>query len=630
VIARFRRRRRLVFRGLPLALAALMIAPAAVAGSVRIQAVDTSGFPAIRTTLVTPLGAARPQLTENGNLTVGYSAVNLGREKAIVLALDRSQSMRGKPLAAAVSAARSLVAAAGAHDHVGIVVFGQDALALNRGSASPSDAAAALAGLTVDTRSGTALYDAVVRSASLLVGDDRPGRAIVVVTDGRDVSSSASLAEAVAAAHAARAAVYTIGISGPDFTSDALRELATQTGGSYRQAANAAQLASVYTSLADELSRTWQLTYDTSLRPGALLRLKATVRGTGVASSDLTLPGVGESDSSPSSLIPNVGYSVLGTLIVSALCGVLVLLACLFWFASRRGGRLRARLEPHVGGAAVRTSAARRSASRAATRTQISDGLERVLGELRQVKRLQATIDRANLPLHAGELLALCMGLAVFFAFIAAVSGSPALVILGVFAVFGSLPIAYVSIKATSRIKQFDNQLPDLLITIAASLKAGHSFRQGIQSVVDEGAEPAAKEFRRVLTETQLGKPMDDALSDLAARIGSKNLTFVINAVTIQRQIGGALAGLFDMIAETVRQRQQFSRKVKGLTAMGRMSAYVLVGLPFFIAVIVTIMNPIYMSPLYHTATGQKLIVTGLVMIFIGSAMLKKIVSFRG
>jgi tight adherence protein B len=630
VIARFRRRRRLVFRGLPLALAALMIAPAAVAGSVRIQAVDTSGFPAIRTTLVTPLGAARPQLTENGNLTVGYSAVNLGREKAIVLALDRSQSMRGKPLAAAVSAARSLVAAAGAHDHVGIVVFGQDALALNRGSASPSDAAAALAGLTVDTRSGTALYDAVVRSASLLVGDDRPGRAIVVVTDGRDVSSSASLAEAVAAAHAARAAVYTIGISGPDFTSDALRELATQTGGSYRQAANAAQLASVYTSLADELSRTWQLTYDTSLRPGALLRLKATVRGTGVASSDLTLPGVGESDSSPSSLIPNVGYSVLGTLIVSALCGVLVLLACLFWFASRRGGRLSARLEPHVGGAAVRTSAARRSASRAATRTQISDGLERVLGELRQVKRLQATIDRANLPLHAGELLALCMGLAVFFAFIAAVSGSPALVILGVFAVFGSLPIAYVSIKATSRIKQFDNQLPDLLITIAASLKAGHSFRQGIQSVVDEGAEPAAKEFRRVLTETQLGKPMDDALSDLAARIGSKNLTFVINAVTIQRQIGGALAGLFDMIAETVRQRQQFSRKVKGLTAMGRMSAYVLVGLPFFIAVIVTIMNPIYMSPLYHTATGQKLIVTGLVMIFIGSAMLKKIVSFRG
>ena len=104
-----------------------------------------------------------------------------------------------------------------------------------------------------------------------------------------------------------------------------------------------------------------------------------------------------------------------------------------------------------------------------------------------------------------------------------------------------------------------------------------------------------------MLTETQLGKSMDDALADMADRVGSKNLTFVITAVTIQRQIGGSLAGLFDMVAETVRQRQQFARKIRGLTAMGRMSAYMLVGLPFFIAIAVTLMNPTYMAPLYHT-----------------------------
>jgi tight adherence protein B len=196
--------------------------------------------------------------------------------------------------------------------------------------------------------------------------------------------------------------------------------------------------------------------------------------------------------------------------------------------------------------------------------------------------------------------------------------------------VFGSLPLGYVAFKAAARIKKFENQLPDLLITIAASLKAGHSFRQGIQAVVDEGADPAAKEFRRVMTETQLGKPMDDALADMAERIGSKNLSFVITAVTIQRQIGGSLAGLFDMVADTVRQRQQFFRKVRGLTAMGRMSAYVLVGLPFFIAIVVTMMNPVYMSPLYHSSTGHKLIATGLGMLLVGSLMLKKTVSFKG
>ena len=86
-----------------------------------------------------------------------------------------------------------------------------------------------------------------------------------------------------------------------------------------------------------------------------------------------------------------------------------------------------------------------------------------------------------------------------------------------------------------------------------------------------------------MLTETRLGRPMDEALAEMAERVGSKNFRFVITAVTIQRQVGGSLAGLFDMVADTVRQRQQFARKIRALTAMGRMSAYVLVGLPFFL-----------------------------------------------
>jgi tight adherence protein B len=192
-----------------------------------------------------------------------------------------------------------------------------------------------------------------------------------------------------------------------------------------------------------------------------------------------------------------------------------------------------------------------------------------------------------------------------------------------------SIPVLFVKFKAGMRIKAFDNQLPDLLITIAASLKAGHSFRHAIQAVVDEGAQPTAKEFTRVLSETQLGRPMDQALGDMSERVGSKNLTFVITAVTIQRQVGGSLAGLFDMVAETVRQRQQFARKVRGLTAMGRMSAYVLIGLPFFLALAVTVMNPSYMSPLFHSSTGHLLILLGFVMMGLGSTILNKMVSFK-
>ncbi|MFL5964403.1 MAG: type II secretion system F family protein [Gaiellaceae bacterium] len=623
---RFLRRR---LRLAPLALAALVVAQPAFAGGLRIQSIDTSGFPAIRATLIAPPGIAAPRLTENSAPVTAYSAVNLGRQKAIVLALDRSQSMLGRPFTNALNAARTFIGAAGANDHVGIVAFGHAAFGLGRFSDAPADAQTSLRDLSVDGRSGTALYDAIVLAAKHLGSDNSPGRAIVIVTDGRDVSSSNTLQQAVAAAHAAHAAVYAIGIGGPSFTPDALRSLSRETGGSYRQVARTRDLGGVYAALASELDRTWQLSYLTAARPGMTLHLTASVAGGGTAHATTQVSGGESNGIAPSTLIPSVGYSGAGTFILALAVGMLVLLACGFWFAARRGGKLRARIEPHLGvvdgGAKVR-----RQHTRAAARVQVANGIEHVLGNLRQFRTVQLTIERADLPMRAGELLALCGGLAVGCGLIAAVAASPSLVILAVMGIGGWIPFGYVSLKAKSRIKKFENQLPDLLITIAATLKAGHSFRQGMQSVVDEGSDPAAKEFRRVLTETQLGKTMDDALADLSDRIGSKNLAFVINAVTIQRQIGGSLAGLFDMVADTVRQRQQFSRKVKGLTAMGRMSAYVLVGLPFFIAAAVTMINAAYMAPLYQTPTGQKMLGAGVVMIVIGSAMLKKLVSFRG
>src|SRR5205823_4902099 len=180
------------------------------------------------------------------------------------------------------------------------------------------------------------------------------------------------------------------------------------------------------------------------------------------------------------------------------------------------------------------------------------------------------------------------VGCSFLLAVLAALSGRSTLVILVMFLLGAFVPYFVVWFKAHRRMQAFEDQLPDLLITMAASLKAGHSFKQGIQSVVDEGQEPAAKELRRVLTDTQLGRPMEEALQETAERIGSKNFSFVITAVNIQRQVGGSLAGLFDMVADTLRQRQQFARKIRSLTAMGRASAYVLVGLPFFIALAIT------------------------------------------
>jgi tight adherence protein B len=239
-------------------------------------------------------------------------------------------------------------------------------------------------------------------------------------------------------------------------------------------------------------------------------------------------------------------------------------------------------------------------------------------------------LERADVQLRTVEFFWISVGAALVTAILMFLFGLSLPIVVMLTAIAGVLPFCWIWLKMRKRLRAFEDQLPDLLITIAASLKAGHSFKQGLQAVVDEGHPPADKEIKRVLTEASLGRPMDDSLAEMADRMGSKNFEFAITAVTIQRQVGGSLATLFDMVADTVRQRQQFARKIKALTAMGRMSAYTLIGIPFFLAGIITLLNRNYMQPLWHTSTGHILVIVGLLMMGFGSLILQKIVSFRG
>jgi tight adherence protein B len=620
-----------VKKALVAAVVVALCAAGSAAAATHIGGIDTSGYPTIRVAVVAPLGSAAPTIRENGFPVVGMSAVNLGQGKSVVLAVDRSQSMAGRSLRDAKTAARAFIAARSPGDKIEVVGFGRQAVALTRFTDTPGEQSSVLAGLTTDAHSGTALYDAIVLAAHGLQQQGAAGHVIVVLTDGRDVSSSASLDGAVRAANAAHASVYAIGIEGHDFTPDALRTLARRTGGQYMQAASTAELAALYASVGDQLARTWEVRYATAARPGDSITVSAAVRGSGNAtkSAAIDAAGVGVVPVPPPTVLQRGAWvSSYMPVLIAVGFGLLMLLSAAFIAASRTGLWLTARLAPHLGPSENRKG--RRPRTRQRGFRHIFASTEQVFANVKQFRALQALLTRADLPLMAAELLYICLGAGVVLGLFFAVAGMPPLLVVGFMLVGAVLPILAVMFKASARVKAFDNQLPDLLITIAASLKAGHSFRHAIQSVVDEGVEPAAKEFKRVLTETQLGRPMDTALADMGERIGSKHLAFVLTAVTIQRQIGGSLAGLFDMVAETVRQRQQFARKIRGLTAMGRMSAYVLAGLPFFLALTITLMNPSYMAPLWGSPTGHELIFIALGMLAFGALILKKIVSFKG
>src|SRR5262249_56667014 len=130
---------------------------------------------------------------------------------------------------------------------------------------------------------------------------------------------------------------------------------------------------------------------------------------------------------------------------------------------------------------------------------------------VQQWRWTQRMLGRADLPLRTVEFFWIMIGSAFGLAMLAAVAGQSPLIILGLMAGGGAVPFLFVWFKMRKRLRAFEDQLPDLLITIAASLKAGHSFKQGLQAVVDEGQPPASDEFKRVLTETSLGRPIDEA-----------------------------------------------------------------------------------------------------------------------
>ncbi len=619
------RRTRLILAGTAILVLAL---PAAAAATVNLSALDQTAYPTIRASVVSDTGTPRaPAITENGVPVSDLQAQNLGRSKAIAMLVDHSQSMRGTPLADAKSAARTFVQSKQSSDEIAVIAIGSRSATLSPFSTAAADSDTALAHLKTDSVKGTALYDSIASAAQQLQGNPLPGRVIIVLTDGADNASKTSLKEAVAAARKANVAIYAIGIEGQGFTSDPLVQLSTSTGGQYFSASSTSALRGVYATIADTLRRTWRIQYVTSARPGDEIKVDASVVGQGSSAQSLKIGGTAVSP--PSSLLPKGFFGPGGPFAIALAVAVLVLFAALFFLAGIRGSWVRNRISAHVG-ETKGSSKELRKQRRTEALTRLFAATESALGNLKQWRWIGRMLERADVPLKTVEFFWISVAAGLGMAIVAFALGVSPMFGVVLVAIAGGIPFAWVWFKMKKRMKAFEDQLPDFLITIAASLKAGHSFKQGLNAVVEEGQPPASQEIKRVLTETSLGRQMDDALSDMAERVGSKNFEFAITAVTIQRQVGGSLATLFDMVGDMVRQRQQFARKIKALTAMGRMSAYTLIGIPFFIAGVFTLINRSYMRPLYFSSTGHMLILIGLCMMAFGSLILKKIVSFKG
>jgi tight adherence protein B len=259
----------------------------------------------------------------------------------------------------------------------------------------------------------------------------------------------------------------------------------------------------------------------------------------------------------------------------------------------------------------------------------VADFLDRVGEGSNLFDNIAKNLAQADLKFRASEFLMLIVLAAVVMTFAGYIISSsiPFAILGGIFGAF--LPQLYVARSKSQRLKNFNNQLGDMLNLMVNGLRAGYSTMQAMEAVSKELPSPISVEFRRVVQEMQLGLSMEDALDHLVRRITSDDLDLVITAINVQREVGGNLAEILDVISYTIRERVRIQGEIAALTAQGRATAWVISALPIILVLLLFLINRPYIMQFFNPETrgcGIPIIVLAGIMVLIGFAVVQKIV----
>jgi tight adherence protein B len=599
--------------------------------TVRIRSVDQSAFPHVKVTVAVgsdgPVSPADIRITENGRAARPRSVTPLqqtGQGIDVVLAIDVSHSVKGEPLASALAAARDFVQGVPAGARLGLVTFSSTPTVLRDLTGDRESLLAALG--PMNTRQGTALYSAVATAAGLFT---RPAqRNIVVFTDGSNTTGTGTLEGAIEAARNAEAAVFAVGLQSRALDGDVLADLARETGGSYSPATQES-LASIYQQLASELSHQFEVTYRSTA--GRARQVSIAVSVEGVQDTALVLTAEATRLPPPAKSDFPVLEGMWGLSVALGLCFLAVFVFFVVVFGVSARNRRERDLARRMGAdELVQPSEVEAERSEPGLAGWIPEPVVAMAERLAEAggfaKGLDRKLERAGLLLSSGEFLAANTASALLGLLLGAFALRSPLFTLILTLVGAAVPSILLSVAINRRTNRLHGQLADVVTILASSLRAGHSFSQALEVVSREVGEPAGPEFQRVVAEVRLGRPVEQALTAMAVRVDSEDFKWAILAVNIQREVGGNLAEVLDIVADTLREREVLRRQVKVLSAEGRLSVKILIALPFLIGLYIAKVNPGYMDLLFSTRLGWVFLGTGSALMVLGIVWARKLV----
>ena len=620
---------RAAFVGLVAALA--LSSTAAAAEGVSLRPTGGTNFPDRAYVLSLPtdtaLGPGSIEVRENGELMSNVSIVPAqaadNGQFGVVLVLDASDSMRGDAIANAVIAARAFAAHQQTGQLLGVVVFNSTAKVLVPLTTNPDLVDSALA-TEPELAYGTHIYDAVGSAVAMLKQADVAAPAIVVLSDGADTGSTKSLAQATAEERDAGVRVFSVGLRSKAYQADALSELARTGGGEFSEARTPEDLAPIFDAIGAKLASEYLIRYRSPQEPNRRVSVAVTVEGyPGVVTVGYQTPAVSTTGEGPfrRSLAERYVRST-GGMLLTALIIALIFAALVMHIVKPRPRDLRKRVGEFV--SLAETEEARKAQGK---REVFYDRAERSFEGAKWWGRFKMKLDIAQITTSPVQIVVwTAVGTFIAVYGLSLLAG-PLAGLLGF--VVPYIVRAIINRRVDRQRQLFAEQLPDNLQVLASALRAGHSLVGALSVVVDDAPDPSRREFRRVLADEQLGVSLEDALEVVAARMDSRDVKQVALVAALQHDTGGNTAEVLDRVAETVRERFELRRLVRTLTAQGRMSRWVLTSLPIFLLVVITLLNPNYVSPLFSHGTGRFLLVFAAVMVAAGSLVIRRIINIK-
>lgn len=583
------------------------------------------------------------KIIENGREIKDFKIEQIGQTSemvGVVLVVDTSGSMKGDPLINAKTAAYSFIERMREIDKTALIGFADTSTIFSSFTSDKKRLVSAVEELNAGGE--TALFDGIIRGLEQFNSfKELKHKYLIVLSDGADTVSVNNVNTVIQKAKQQDVVIYSIGLISKEFNPESIETIADSSGGHMLLTSDSEKLKDLYKVLQQEIQSLYKISYRCNTLDAETISTNILIENDKVKDSfNITYENrftnfSGSSDDA----VDNSAVSISNLIFLDIWWVKLIIYLLTFTSVTLFIYAVSSIMIPQKQELKVRTDyflyniseegadlseAIRkprfsffRRFSKKSSKMLSKKGFTDVFDE--KLKRAGMNIDGSKFVFI--HILSVAVATLVIFVLTRNFLLTLCVVILIIF-----MPFLFINFKIGQKLKKFNEQLPDTLQLIEGALKAGYSLNQALAMVTKETKPPISEEFTIALNEIRMGLSEKDALENMAVRINSELFNWVVLAINIQREVGGNLAEIMDIIANTIREKERVLRQIKALTAEGKLSAYVLIGLPIVLAVALSILNRQYIGVLFTTRIGFMMLGVAAILMIIGIIWILKII----